>query len=162
MPKICWRILGARQNSHSHSQPYRCDCGALRIHMDQSLGVLFSRKSVWTNGPEGLSKASPRLILVHGWLVPVPNSGVRKKEFQKRSFAWHVPRYVPFCLRNRKEHPKELRDTNAFSETPFPNTLSVRKRSVTKEVCTGEPGPCSQVRPFNLQNSKGIPLGTLT
>ena len=29
MAKIRWRIFGARQNSHSHSQPYRCDHGAL-------------------------------------------------------------------------------------------------------------------------------------
>ena len=29
--KIRWRILEARQNSHSHSQPCRCDRGALSI-----------------------------------------------------------------------------------------------------------------------------------
>ena len=38
--------------------------------LDQSLGALFSWKSVWTNAPENLSKVSPRQALVHGWLFP--------------------------------------------------------------------------------------------
>ena len=34
--KIRWRILGARQNSHSHSQLCRCDRGALRCVVAQA------------------------------------------------------------------------------------------------------------------------------
>ena len=37
-----------------------------------------------------------------------------------------------FASETEKEHPEELRD-----ETPFLNAKSVRRRSVTKEVCTG-------------------------
>ena len=87
------------------------------------------------------------------------------KGVQKRSFRWYVPcvpRYVPFCLRNRKGIPLGTSRCNAFSETPFPNALSVRKRSVTKGLCTGYLAHVPRYVPFYLQNSKGIPLGTST
>ena len=62
--------------------------------------------------------------------------------------------------------PKQKRDTPRNFEmkrlfrTPFPNALSVRKRSVTKGVCTGHLAHVPRYVPSYLQNSKGIPLGT--
>ena len=39
MARIRSRIVGARQNSHSHSQPYRCDRGALSLKFGWSEAV---------------------------------------------------------------------------------------------------------------------------
>ena len=65
-----------------------------------------------------------------------------------------VPGYIPFCLRNRKGTPQGTSAWNAFSETPFPNTLSVRKRSVTEGVCTGYQAHVPRYVPFYLADLK--------
>ena len=83
--------------------------------------------------------------------------GCSEKEFQKRSFRWYVP-----CVPRWKGIPLGTSRWNAFPETPFPNALRVRKRSVTKGVCTGHLAHVPRYVPFYLQNSKGIPLGTST
>ena len=94
----------------------------------------------------GGSRESSRTTRFVWTFLAFPFIGCSGKEFQDRSFRRCVPcvtRHVPSCLRNRKEeHPKKLRH-----ETPFPNTLSARKRS--DERCLHKvPAPCSQARPF--------------
>ena len=54
---------------------------------------------------------SPFLFFRSGLVIDQPELvmiGCSEKEFQKRNFRWYVPcvpRYVPFCLRNRKGIP---------------------------------------------------------
>ena len=73
-----------------------------------------------------------------------------------------VPRYVPFASETEKGYPRNFEMKrlfrNAFSETPF----RVRKRSVTKGVCSGYLAHVPRYVPFYLQNLKGIPLRTST
>ena len=64
--------------------------------------------------------------------------------------------------------PKQKRDTprNFEMKRLFRNAFFERSKRSDKErdkrSLLGVAGPCSQVRPFYLQNSKGIPLGTST
>ena len=74
--------------------------------------------------------------------------GRSEKEFQKRSFRWYVPcvpRYVPFCLRNRKGIPPR----NFEMKRPKRSEKERDERSLLRV-----PGPCSQVRPFLLAELK--------
>ena len=89
--------------------------------------------------------------------------GRSEKEFQKGVLGGTclvIPGTFPFACTTDKEHPKELQHETPFPT--FPNTLNVRKRSVTKGVCTVYQAHVPRHVPIYLQNSKGRPLGTST
>ena len=86
--------------------------------------------------------------------------GVSEKEFQEvHALCSQARSFLP---------PKQKRNTlrNFEMKRLFRNAFSERSKRSEKErderSLHGVPAPCSQVRPFYLQNSKGIPLGTST
>ena len=86
--------------------------------------------------------------------------GVSKKKFQVvRTLCSQVRSFLP--PKQKRNTPRNF-EMKCLSETPFPNALSVRKRSVTTGVRTGYLAHVPRYVLFHLQTLKGIPLGTST
>ena len=98
--------------------------------------------------------------VARGTHVRVFGKGVSEKEFQAvRALRSQVRSVLP--PKQKRDTPRNFEMKRLFRNA-IPNALSVRKRSVTKGVCTGYLAHVPRYVPFYLQNSKGIPPGTST
>ena len=75
--RIRWRIFGVRQNLHSHSQPNRCDRGALRDAGVQTMG--------------SPNKRFRNTQIFSGPLPPVFLSNLRNHNRIRRARTWRKP-----------------------------------------------------------------------
>ena len=89
------RIFGARQNSHSHSQPYRCDRGALRSGPCES-SILVASAPMPARRPCSFQKFAVamilQLVLAKGPFCPDhPEAGLNKYALLALPADWVPP-----------------------------------------------------------------------